>query len=197
MSQTKEYNEWYWKLYRWFRWDAKHAHRDIAQGFRNLWKWFPLIWKDRDWDDHFIFEALKFKIENTAKYIEKNNRYIGCERDVQTMMTCVRLIEKIQNQFYDLEHTDYMDQKFSFEKIEDSDLSKLNIETTSENLSDYFSKHPNIHRRALKSSITREKWHYSEVSDQTLAMWMSHYNHNRARKILFALMERNIEKWWD
>ena len=197
MSQTKEYNEWYWKLYRWFRWDAKHAHRDIAQGFRNLWKWFPLIWKDRDWDDHFIFEALKFKIENTAKYIEKNNRYIGCERDVQTMMTCVRLIEKIQNQFYDLEHTDYMDQKFSFEKIEDSDLSKLNIETISENLSDYFSKHPNIHRRALKSSITREKWYYNEVSDQTLAMWMSHYNHNRARKILFSLMERNIEKWWD
>ena len=197
MSQTKEYNEWYWKLYRWFRWDAKHAHRDIAQGFRNLWKWFPIIWKDRDWDDHFIFEVLKFKIKNTAKYIKKNDRYIGCERDVQTMMTCVRLIEKIQNQFYDLEHTDYMDQKFSFEKIEDSDLSKLNIETTSENLSDYFSKHPNIHRRALKSSITREKWHYSEVSDQTLAMWMSHYNHNRARKILFALMERNIEKWWD
>ena len=193
----KEYNEWYWKLYRWFRWDAKHAHSDIAQGFRNLWKWFPLIWKDRDWDDHFIFEALKFKIENTAKYIEKNNRYIGCERDVQTMMTCVRLIEKIQNQFYDLEHTDYMDQKFSFEKIEDSDLSKLNIETISENLSDYFSKHPNIHRRALKSSITREKWYYNEVSDQTLAMWMSHYNHNRARKILFSLMERNIEKWWD
>ena len=197
MSQTKEYNEWYWKLYRWFRWDAKHAHRDIAQGFRNLWKWFPLIWKDRDWDDHFIFEVLKFKIKNTARYIKKNNRYIGCERDVQTMMTCVRLIEKIQNQFYDLEHTDYMDQKFSFEKIEDSDLSKLNIETISENLSDYFSKHPNIHRRALKSSITREKWYYNEVSDQTLAMWMSHYNHNRARKILFSLMERNIEKWWD
>ena len=197
MSQTKEYNEWYWKLYRWFRWDAKHAHRDIAQGFRNLWKWLPIIWKDRDWDDHFIFEVLKFKIKNTAKYIKKNNRYIGCERDVQTMMTCVRLIEKIQNQFYDLEHTDYMDQKFSFEKIEDSDLSKLNIETISENLSDYFSKHPNIHRRALKSSITREKWYYNEVSDQTLAMWMSHYNHNRARKILFSLMERNIEKWWD
>ena len=197
MSQTKEYNEWYWKLYRWFRWDAKHAHRDIAQGFRNLWKWFPIIWKDRDWDDHFIFEVLKFKIKNTAKYIKKNDRYIGCERDVQTMMTCVRLIEKIQNQFYDLEHTDYMDQKFSFEKIEDSDLSKLNIETISENLSDYFSKHPNIHRRALKSSITREKWYYNEVSDQTLAMWMSHYNHNRARKILFSLMERNIEKWWD
>jgi len=196
-ERMKEHNRWHWRIYRWIKWDAKHAHRDLAQGFRNLCKWFRLVWKDRDWDDHFIFEALKFKIENTAKYIRKNDRYIGCERDVQIMMTCVGLIEKIQDQFYDLEHTDYMEQEFSFEKIEDSDLSKLNIETISQNLSDYFSKHPNTYRRALKSSMTREKWHYSEVSDQTLAMWMSHYNHNRARKILFSLMERNIEKWWD
>ena len=42
---SKEYNEWYWKLYRWFKWDAKHLHRDIAQGFKNLWKWLPIIWK--------------------------------------------------------------------------------------------------------------------------------------------------------
>ena len=186
-----------WKIRRWILNDLPYLHKDLAKGIKNLWKWFPLVWKDRNWDDHFIFEALKFKIKNTAKYIKKNDRYIGCERDVQIMMTCVRLIEKIQDQFYDLEHTDYMEQEFSFEKIENSDLSKLNIETISQNLSDYFSKHPNIYRRALKSSITKEKWHYSEVSDQTLAMWMAHYNHNRARKILFALMERNIEKWWD
>ena len=186
-----------WKIRRWILNDLPYLHKDLAKGIKNLWKWLPLVWKDRDWDDHFIFEVLKFKIKNTAKYIKKNDRYIGCERDVQIMMTCVGLIEKIQDQFYDLEHTDYMEQEFSFEKIEDSDLSKLNIETISQNLSDYFSKHPNIYRRALKSSITKEKWHYSEVSDQTLAMWMAHYNHNRARKILFALMERNIEKWWD
>ena len=186
-----------WKIRRWILNDLPYLHKDLAKGIKNLWKWFPLVWKDRDWDDHFIFEALKFKIKNTAKYIKKNDRYIGCERDVQIMMTCVRLIEKIQDQFYDLEHTDYMEQKFSFEKAKDSDLTELKIETTSENLSDYFSKHPNVYRRALKSSITGEKWHYREVSDQTLAMWMSHYNHNRARKILFSLMERNIEKWWD
>jgi hypothetical protein len=33
--------------------------------------------------------------------------------------------------------------------------------------------------------------------NQRLAMNVSHYNHNRARKILFELMERNIEGWWD
>lgn len=69
----KEYNQWYWRLYRWFKWDAKHFHRDVAYGFKNLWKWFPIIWKDRDWDDHFIFEVLKFKIKNTADLFEKKS----------------------------------------------------------------------------------------------------------------------------
>ena len=40
---SKEYNEWYWKLYRWFKWEFKYLHRDIAQGIKNLWKWFPII----------------------------------------------------------------------------------------------------------------------------------------------------------
>ena len=193
----KEYNEWYWKLYRWFRLDAKHAHRDIAHGFRNLRKWLPIIWKDRDWDDHFIFEVLKFKIKNTAKYIRKHDRYIGAERDAQIMMTCVRLIEKIQEQFYDLEPSDYEKQRFYTIPTEDSDLVELKIESISENFSEYFKKYPNVYRRALISSRDKKKWYYNEVSDRTLSMWMGHYNHNRARRILFAIMEKNIEEWWD
>lgn len=186
-----------WKIRRWIIKDLPYLHRNVARGIKNLWKWFPLVWKDRDWDNHFIFEALKFKIKNTAEYIKKRDRYVGCERDAEIMMTCVRLIEKIQDQFYDLEHSDYMEQKFSFEKIEDSDLNQLNIEVVSENLSEYFNKYPNVYRRALISSRDKKEWYYNEISDKTLAMWIGHYNHNRARKILFSLMERNIEKWWD
>ena len=32
---------------------------------------------------------------------------------------------------------------------------------------------------------------------QKLAMNIGHINHKRARKLLFKLMEQNIEKWWD
>jgi hypothetical protein len=28
-------------------------------------------------------------------------------------------------------------------------------------------------------------------------MYMSRINHDRARKLLFKIMEENIEKWWD
>ena len=110
----KEYNEWYWKLYRWFKWDAKHLHRDIAQGFRNLWKWFPIIWKDRDWDDHYIFAVLKFKIANTAKYTETKQRFVGWEKEVRYMRICEKLIDRIQNDYYQSEYFDYHDFDINF-----------------------------------------------------------------------------------
>ena len=37
----------------------------------------------------------------------------------------------------------------------------------------------------------------SEDIKQRIAMNIGHINHERARKLLFKLMEQNIEKWWD
>lgn len=182
-----------WKIGRWFRWEAKHLHKDIIKGFKNLWKWFLLVWRDRDWDHHFIFEVLKFKIKNTANYIKSNDRYVGADRDYEIMMTCVRLIEKIQSEEYDGEWSDYSNQKMFIEEVSRT----LSFETISEDFGAYFAKYPNVHKRALAASSGGGRWPYSEVSDQTLAMWMGHYNHTRAMRILFTLMDRNIEKWWD
>jgi hypothetical protein len=32
---------------------------------------------------------------------------------------------------------------------------------------------------------------------QRIAMNIGRYNHERARKLLFKIMEENIEGWWD
>lgn len=186
-----------WKIQRWFRWEAKYLHKDIIKGIKNLWKWFPLVWKDRDWDHHFIFETLKFKITNTANYIKSHDRYVGADRDYEVMMTCVRLIEKIQEEDYDGEWGNYINQKMTMKEIEGESSKILDFEIISENFKTYFDKYPNVHKKALAASSGAERWPYSEISDQTLAMWMSHYNHRKAKRILFTLMERNIEKWWD
>jgi len=36
-----------------------------------------------------------------------------------------------------------------------------------------------------------------EDDKQVIAMNIAHINHDRARKLLFKLMEENIERWWD
>ena len=191
-----------WKIQRWFRQEAPYLHRTIANGIKNLWRWFPLVWKDRDWDHHYIFEVLKFKIENTSKYVRSKDRYVGVERDSEIMMTCVRLIDKVQNEIYDGEWYEYVDQKMITEEVEEGEegnikLVKVDFEITSENFKSYFKKYPNGYKKALAASSGAERWPYTEISDQSLAMWMSHYNHKRAKRILFTLMERNIENWWD
>ena len=72
----------------------------IKQFFKqihNLIRWFPIIWKDKDWDDHYIFEILKFKLKNQAEYIGKKDRHMSAKRDAEIMMLCVRLMDKVQD----------------------------------------------------------------------------------------------------
>jgi len=161
----KEYNEWYWKLYRWWKWEAKHFHRDIAQGFRNLWKWFPIVWRDRDWDNHFIFEALKFKLKNTADYFEEKQRFVGWEDEVKYIRICEKLITRIQNDYYQME---YLDEK-------------------------YINQYPRTKEKVLSSDKYKTYLH----TNNGIALAIGIERHLKARKLLFKIMERRIEAWWD
>ena len=138
----KEYNEWYWKLYRWIRWELPYQHKYIKYGVENLYKWFWVIWKDRDWDQHFIFEVLRFKLEKQASHFVKYNSHESSERDAELMMTCVRLIEKIQSE-------SYYEEYYKLDKM------------TSE---------------ALQIVVDK---------------------HNKAKRLLFKILNDRIERWWD
>ena len=139
---SEEYNEWYWKLYRWFRWEFKYQHKYIKYGVQNLYKWFWVIWKDRDWDHHYIFEVLKFKLEKQAKHLGERNWHESSKREAELMMTCVRLINKIQNE-------EYYDGLYNLDE-----------------------KSPEV----FKIVIDR---------------------HNKAKRLLFKIINDRIEGWWD
>ena len=158
---------------------------------KNLLRWFPIIWKDEDWDDHYIFEILKFKLKNQAKYIGDKDRHTLAKRDAEIMMLCVSLIDKVQEEYYNTEHLDYEESNFNFIPIEGTTNSKLEIEYISDNLNDYFNKYPLVYKEVVSQHI------HKNPDKHIIAMYMSRINHDRARKLLFKVMERNIERWWD
>ena len=138
--KNKDSKKWYWKVYQWFRWEAKYFPLRFKTGIKNLWKWFPVIWKDRDWDHHYIFEILKFKLENQAKHLHEFGYHESAQRDAELMMTCVRLIEKIQNE-------DYYEEMYNYEKL------------TSEIINKYQAKHNKAKRLLFKILAERiEEW---------------------------------------
>jgi hypothetical protein len=194
----KQYNQWYWKLYRWFIQDAKYIHKTIYKGLTNLIRWAPIIYRDRNWDSSYIFILLEYKLKLQAKCIAQKNKFLDSQRDAEIIRTCVRLMEKVREDYYQMEYTDYHKTKYWFEDIEDKpDVFSWESEIESENFDDYFKKYPLIYKRVLNGegvfNISREN--ESDIK-QTIAMNIASINHNRARKLLFKIMEDNIERWW-
>ena len=109
---------------------------------RNLIRWIPIIWKDRDWDFYFTYEILKKKLEFQAEFTRKRGYHTYNAQDANRMETCVRLIKKLQHEEYiiiPVTNREYTEQDFKNDQM----------------------------------------------------------RHDKARKLLFRILEQNIEGWWD
>jgi len=156
--------------------------------FYNLFRWLPIIWKDQDWDHFYIFEILKFKLKNQAKYIGGKDRYVDAKRDAEIIMTCVRLIDKIQDNYYGREYQDYHETELKFiDSITHPGSYEMDVEYISEHYVDYFKKYPLIYRLVPDLKASKEK----------IAFDIAKINEERAHKLLFKIIEENIRNWWD
>jgi len=181
----------------WWNHDGKYYHKMFITGVQNLIYWFPIIWKDRNWDSHYIFEIMKHKLKSQSKYIGTRGNHLRAERDAEIMMTCVRLMKLIQDEKYSSEYSDYHKTKHWFEDINDKPgLSTWESKLLEENFDDYFMKYPLIYKRVMNGE-GRFGGEDHKKDKQIIAMNIGHINHDRARKLLFKLMEENIERWWD
>jgi hypothetical protein len=161
----------------------------VKQFFRNihnLIRWFPIIWKDRDWDDHFIFEILKFKLKNQAKYIGYHDRHLSAKRDAEIMMLCVRLIEKVQDEYYGTEYFNYHESKLNFiDSKSHPGMYEMKVDPISEHFDDYFKKYPHIYNQVKTEDKHRTAFNIARINEE------------RAHKLLFKILEQNIRRWWD
>ena len=182
----------------WWRRDGKYLHLEFKRGIKNLIYWFPIIWRDRNWDSHYIFEILKHKLKAQSKYIGGRDIHTQAKRDAEIMMTCVRLMKLIQDEHYSSEYSDYHISTHWFEDIPDKPgYSIWESKQLKENFDDYFKKYPLVYKRVLAGEGPFQPISFKPEDKQRIAMNIGHINHNRARKLLFKIMEQNIEKWWD
>jgi hypothetical protein len=171
--------DWWWDNIGW-------KIRDFYRSINSVIRWFPIIWKDRDWDDSYIFTILQTKLKFQSKYIGKRDIHTRAKRYSEVMNLCVNLI-------------DYFETKYDFVDCDTPGYKRMEFTEISENADEYFKKYPLIHKRVLNGegwlSIIDEDT--GEVNKKRIAMNMAQINHNRARKLLFNIMSDEIEKWWD
>ena len=201
-AEEREAKPWYKKIANSIssRWEFKYQYlwRDFKIGVKNVFYWLPVIWKDRHWDSHYIFNIMMHKIKAQSKYIGSRDIHTRAKRDAEVMMTCVRLMEKVQDEFYSSEYSDYHKTKHWFEPADKEGYSTWESRILSEDFDSYIKKYPLIEKRVMNGEgVLRLDGEDTLEIKQRVAMNIGHINHERARKLLFKLMEQNIERWWD
>lgn len=182
----------------WWKFEGRFIHRNFIDGVKNLWRWFPAIWKDRDWDYDSIYGLLKFKLAKQSHYIKNKGYHVQAYSDAEKMMLCVRLIERLQSDFYRMEYMDYT--KTTREFISTDSTKKwytVDEKIEWDNLDEYFNMYPRQYKRLMSGEINFSNQHVAEKSRHLMAMEIGMENHERARKLLFKIMDQHIESWWN
>ena len=165
--------------------------RYFITGCRNLIKWMPTIYHDRDWDGDFILKILQKKIEFQRKELVNANRHMRIELDNRDMTLVLNLLERVREEHYQLECMDYFDSDYILNEIPNKPNSKsLDINVTSERYDEYLSKYPSSVRAVIKKDG-------KDMYKKTLCLKVSYYNHNKANKLLFRILEERLLFWWD
>ncbi len=91
---------------------------EFFNGIKNLIYWFSIIWRDKDYDQNFLFKILRHKLIKQEKYFRKND--ISKHKDLYAndMKECILLIDRIIK-------NDYCSKEFSEYKKFEKDTKKI------------------------------------------------------------------------
>jgi hypothetical protein len=164
--------------------------RYFLTGCKNIIRWVPTLYHDRDWDHSYIFTILQKKIEHQREEITYANRHTGVDRDNRDMTIVLNLIEKVREEYYATEYLDYRETKFRFEDVEDNPKYKsLELDVVWEDDDTFLSKYPSTVRKVMKDK--------PELNKPDLCFWVAHYNQEKAHNLLFKILKERMRWWWD
>jgi hypothetical protein len=163
--------------------------RNFLIGCKNIIKWTPTLFKDRDWDQYHIYTILQKKIEFQRKEIVYANRSTTVWQDNRDMTIILNLLQRVKNGFYENEHIDYYESNVEFIPVEGTNLKEMKFEVLSERYDEYLNKYKSSVRKVLKKE--------GELDKETLCILVARHNQEKARKLLFNILNERIEGWWD
>jgi hypothetical protein len=163
--------------------------RNFIIGCKNIIKWSPTLFKDRDWDQYHIYTILQKKIEFQRKEIVYANRSTRVWQDNRDMTVILNLLQRVKDGYYESEHIDYYESNVEFVPVEGTNLKKMKLDIISERYDEYLSKYKSSVRKVLKDEGIIDK--------DVLCMLVAKHNQEKARKLLFNMLQEKIERWWD
>jgi hypothetical protein len=142
--------------------------RKISQ-IKNVIKWLPTIWNQFDFDYNYSIDVFKFQLEKQAEYLES---------------TTLKLMKKVYDEEYAMEYSDKMEELYG------KDLMKYELINTGRgDGTSYYQK---------KYERTETPERIKEIKDVSNKLFTeSNLKQEKAHRIVWLMVERNIQGWWD
>jgi hypothetical protein len=80
--------------------NLSYALWDIRLGLRNLWRWFPVVWQDRNDDYTYIVQVLEFKLRQVEDLERRHGRHTTSQRDAGRIHICAALCRRLAEDEY-------------------------------------------------------------------------------------------------
>lgn len=166
-----------------------YPFRDFYRRVRNVLRWLPTIWNDRDWDDSYITEILIRKLEFTRDFYLSDKPYSSeAKRTADEIQEAITRLHQTKDswEFYEDPAIEQLQQKwgltaFSFEPYtHDENGDVLTYEMKS---------------KVEKVNTPEEEEQYSKEYRKTFEEVRKQYMKDKIKAYKF--IAKNIDKWWD
>ena len=165
-----------YKIFRLLTFD--HARYCLKRGIRNLWVWFPIIWKNDCWDHTYLTELMDKQMKEMEEFfLSGTPMSMRAKRDGKRIRWARKLYKLWKDEYYVMTWYDYHNSKFPHEnmwEIESTQYDSYGIPISYQ----------------TKSMTDEESEHYR--SGSTIA-------HKKDEKV-FKLYMKNLaylRNWWD
>ena len=160
----------------------KHFLKRKIWQIKNVFRWLPIIWKQYDFDYYYSLEVFKFQLQKQAEFLESDKALTASSKDrAKRIRTILKLMDKVYAEEYAMEYQDILEEMYGKDVLEtelvpfqgDSELKTLKFK--------------------YESWDNAEE--ISQIKDELFQMSIE--KQNRAHKILWAIIEKDIQTWWD
>jgi hypothetical protein len=166
-----------------------YPFRDFYRRVKNVLRWLPTIWKDRDWDNSYITEILIKKLELTRDfYLSDKAHSVEAGNIAREIQDAIERLHMTRDswEFHEAPAMEELEQKwgltaFNFEPYEyDENGEVLTYEMKS---------------KTEKVNTEEEEEQYRIEFGKALDTARKQYR--KDKKDAYKFIAKNIDKWWD
>jgi len=154
--------------------------RNIKQGIKNVWKWLPIVWDDKQWDHVYLYIILRHKLSIMERYFRENGHLVRSEEDAKKMKLCILLLDRLIKDDYSFNAFKKHDKKWG-----EIDLKRVRLPNGSTGCC---ISRPNAITRKEKEKERKETIRCAKHED---------YLRKQDIVYLFDTIKKHIRSWWD